>query len=206
MTIAYSCYFQIANMQYEDSESEEGSEGEEGIDKDDPLWALFSFIRYYKTNSGNSLAEPFLSLPSKRELPDYYVTIPNPISLNVIRKKLKASEYGTDIEKLYEDFTTMFANCKTYNRPDSRLFKDACRLQKLLKNKYEDLETESEEDSSEEEEEEGTPTPEEQTSPSTTASGINEINKKMRLLYDTLLKYKSPAGKIKSHRIWMKWK
>ena len=183
--------FQIANMQYEDSESEEGSEGEEGIDKEDPLWALFSFIRYYKTNSGNSLAEPFLSLPSKRELPDYYVTIPNPISLNVIRKKLKASEYGTDIEKLYEDFTTMFANCKTYNRPDSRLFKDACRLQKLLKNKYEDLETESDEDSSEEEEE-GT-TPEEQTSPK--SDGINEITKKLRLLYDTLLKYKSPAGK-----------
>ena len=115
-------WFQIAKMQYEDSESEESSEGEEGVDKEDPLWSLFSYIRYYKTNSGNALAEPFLTLPSKRELPDYYLTIANPISLNNIRKKLKNNEYA-DSSNLYEDLNLMFENCKTYNRPDSRLYK-----------------------------------------------------------------------------------
>ena len=103
-------------MQYEDSESEESSEGEEGIDKEDPLWSLFSYIRYYKTNGGNALAEPFLTLPSKRELPDYYVTIANPISLNAIRKKLKGNEYNGDSATLYADLNLMFENCKTYNR------------------------------------------------------------------------------------------
>ena len=81
-------------MSYEESESEEGSEGEEGVDKaqaEDPLWALFSFIRYFKTNKGDPLAEPFLTLPSKRELPDYYESIKNPISLNIIRKNLKVT-------------------------------------------------------------------------------------------------------------------
>ena len=121
--------FQIANMSYEESESEEGSEGEEGIDKasEDPLWALFSFIRYFKTNKGDPLAEPFLTLPSKRELPDYYESIKNPISLNIIRKNLKAEKYGSDVEKLYKDMNKMFDNCKEYNRPESRLFKDANR-------------------------------------------------------------------------------
>ena len=49
------------------------------------------------------------------ELPDYYVTIPNPISLNLIRKKLKNSEYA-DTEGLHEDLSRMFENCKKYNR------------------------------------------------------------------------------------------
>ena len=114
-------------MAYEDSESEESSEGEGGIDKEDPLWALFSFIRYYKTNKGDALAEPFLSLPSKRELPDYYQSIAQPISLNIIRKKLKNSEY-TETSALFTDLNLMFENCKTYNRPESRLYKDACKL------------------------------------------------------------------------------
>ena len=49
------------------------------------------------------------------ELPDYYLTIPNPISLNLIRKKLKNSEYA-DTEGLHEDLSRMFENCKKYNR------------------------------------------------------------------------------------------
>ena len=88
---------------------------------------MFSFIRYFKTNKGDPLAEPFLTLPSKRELPDYYESIKNPISLNIIRKNLKAEKYGSDVEKLYKDMNKMFDNCKEYNRPESRLFKDANR-------------------------------------------------------------------------------
>ena len=102
-------------MPYEDSESEESSGGEGDFDKEDPLGALFSAIRYCKTASGNNLAEPFLTLPSKRELPDYYETIKNPISLNAIRKKLKNNEYS-DTEGLYNDLNLMFENCKKYNR------------------------------------------------------------------------------------------
>jgi Bromodomain len=47
-------------------------------------WVLFNAVRFYKSPGGNELAEPFLTLPSKRELPDYYLTIPEPISLNMV--------------------------------------------------------------------------------------------------------------------------
>ena len=47
------------------------------------MWLIFNAVRYYK----NELAEPFLTLPSKRELPDYYLTIPEPISLNMVLNK-----------------------------------------------------------------------------------------------------------------------
>ena len=71
--------FQIADLQYEDSESEESSEEE--YDQDDPLAVLYSYVRHYKNGE---LAEPFLQLPSKREHPDYYLTIGDPISLNEV--------------------------------------------------------------------------------------------------------------------------
>ena len=71
--------FQIADLQYEDSESEESSEEE--YDQDDPLAVLYSYVRHYKSGI---LAEPFLQLPSKREHPDYYLTIGDPISLNEV--------------------------------------------------------------------------------------------------------------------------
>ena len=142
------------------------------------FWAVFSLIRYYKTNSGNALAEPFLTLPSKRELPDYYVTIKDPISLNIIRKKIKNNEYGTNTQLLVDNLMLMFDNCKAYNRPDSRLYKDACKLSRFLRYKYNDM-TDSEEgqDSSESETEEK-----------------DDKEKKMRTLYNTLLNFKNSEG------------
>ena len=77
------------------------------------------------------LAEPFLQLPSKREFADYYLTIGDPVSLNEIRKKLKAGEYDS-LASLYEDLDLMFENCKEYNRPDSRLYKDGVKLQRIM--------------------------------------------------------------------------
>ena len=68
------------------------------------------------------------------------------------------------------------------------MYKDACKLQRVLKNKYEDLETGSEEDSSSEEsngEESETNTPADENSPNI---------KQMRILYNTLLHFKNPEG------------
>ena len=45
----------------------------------------------------------------------------------MIEGKLKQKEYGQDLQKLYEDMTTMFENCKSYNKPESGLYIDAER-------------------------------------------------------------------------------
>ena len=45
----------------------------------------------------------------------------------MIEVKLKQKEYGQDLQKLYEDMTTMFENCKSYNKPESGLYIDAER-------------------------------------------------------------------------------
>lgn len=72
-------------------------------------------------------------------MPDYYQTISDPISLNQIKKKLKLGEYTT-VTDLAKDMDKMFENCKTYNRPDSKLYKDGAKLQKVMRSKMEELE------------------------------------------------------------------
>jgi len=130
----------IAALQYEDSESEsdEDSDLDDMEGSTDPLWKLYSAVRNYTTERGVEIAEVFLSLPSKRELPDYYQTISQPISLNQIRRKIRNGEYPT-LQHLGEDMEIMFNNCKTYNRQDSKLWKDGNKLQKIMNTKLEEL-------------------------------------------------------------------
>ena len=46
----------------------------------------------------------------------------------------------------------MFENCKEYNRPDSRLYKDGLKLQRAMKHKYDEMagSDENEDDNSDE--------------------------------------------------------
>ena len=130
----------IAALPYEDSESEEeDSESEEVLETpDDPFWKLYHAVRNFKTERGIELAEVFLTLPSKRELPDYYQTIDKPISLTHIRRKIRQGAYAT-LEELAEDFDLMFENCKTYNRQESKLWKDGVKLQKVMQTRLMEL-------------------------------------------------------------------
>lgn len=48
-------------------EYEEDSGGETTVSEEENLnWALFTFVKNYKTNLGTVLSEPFLKLPSRR--------------------------------------------------------------------------------------------------------------------------------------------
>ena len=52
----------------------------------------------------------------------------------------------------------MFENCKEYNRPESRLFKDGLKLQRAMKHKYDEMagSDENEDDNSDENSDENT--------------------------------------------------
>ena len=129
----------VAAMQYEsDSDDMDEDMEEEAEDMSDPFWRLFNGVRNFTTERGVDIGEAFVSLPSKRELPDYYQTITNPISLNIIKKKIKTGEYST-LQDLAEDLELMFNNCKTYNRADSKLWKDANKLQKVMTGKLQEI-------------------------------------------------------------------
>ena len=129
----------VANLQYE-SDSDDMDEDADDHDemRNDPFWRLYNGVKSFKTERGVDISEVFVSLPSKRELPDYYQTISNPISLNMIKKKIKNGDYST-LQNLAEDFELMFNNCKTYNRQESKLWKDAHKLQGVMTKKLQEI-------------------------------------------------------------------
>ncbi|KAG9290591.1 hypothetical protein G9A89_020961 [Geosiphon pyriformis] len=88
-------------------------------------------IRKEKTENGRVISEIFEKLPSKKQYPDYYALIKEPISLATIQQKVEKREYKT-IEQFKDDFDTMFINAKKYNLPGSLVYDDAVYLQKLL--------------------------------------------------------------------------
>ncbi|KAI5696147.1 hypothetical protein M8J75_008836 [Diaphorina citri] len=117
------------------------SEDDEEIDQEDPnspLWQVYDAIRNAKTQGGGNLSEPFLKLPAKRYNPDYYRIIKNPRSLLTIGKTLKSGHYST-LNELTGELNLMFENAKKFNPADSRLYRDAVKLQKLMQRKVQEF-------------------------------------------------------------------
>jgi len=140
-----------AALQYDDSrdasaeiddadEDAESSPPEARPDDADssPLWQLFDVANNHTDNLGNFVCQPFQKLPDRRRYSDYYREIKNPISLGQIRSKLVGGDYG-NVSELAVDLGLMFENAKRYNRPDSKLFKEAAKLQKMMQSKVQEL-------------------------------------------------------------------
>uniref|UniRef100_A0A8C2A4Z1 Protein polybromo-1 n=1 Tax=Cyprinus carpio TaxID=7962 RepID=A0A8C2A4Z1_CYPCA len=107
------------------------SEADCGLSASDPIFLLYQSVRGARSVQGLLLAEPFLQLPARREYPDYYHQIKNPISLQQIRDKMKNGDYE-GIEQMEADLTLMFENAKRYNMPNSTIYKRAQRLQQIM--------------------------------------------------------------------------
>ncbi|KAI9143118.1 hypothetical protein BKA69DRAFT_1037237 [Paraphysoderma sedebokerense] len=75
----------------------------------------------------------FLELVSKKEYPDYYQTITHPMSFNIIQKNLKKKVYNKTSE-FVNDVNLVFENAMEYNEPQSLIYQDAVKLQKLFEN------------------------------------------------------------------------
>ncbi|XP_042217828.1 protein polybromo-1-like isoform X3 [Homarus americanus] len=138
-------------------------ESDEDVDPDNPQWQLFLAAKnlsapndvngYHQqklisfiVDSNYQLVEPFKRLPNRRWHADYYIEIKNPISMSQIRKKIVKGEYRF-ISEMLDDFNLMFDNAQQYNRPDSRIYRDAVKLQKYIQNKAEEIMSIDEEDS-----------------------------------------------------------
>uniref|UniRef100_A0A671PFX9 Protein polybromo-1 n=1 Tax=Sinocyclocheilus anshuiensis TaxID=1608454 RepID=A0A671PFX9_9TELE len=107
------------------------SEADCGLSASDPIFLLYQSVRGARSVQGLLLAEPFLQLPARREYPDYYHQIKNPISLQQIRDKIKNGDYE-GIEQIEADLTLMIENAKRYNMPNSTIYKRAQRLQQIM--------------------------------------------------------------------------
>lgn len=73
---------------------------------------------------------PFLTRVSKREAPNYYSIIKDPMDLNTVIKKLKNLEYKSK-QSFVADLMLIWSNCLAYNTdPNHQLRKDAIAMKK----------------------------------------------------------------------------
>ncbi|KAG8895784.1 hypothetical protein FRB99_000351 [Tulasnella sp. 403] len=99
---------------------------------------LWNAVKLAKDSDGRPLSVDFLKLPSKRQYPDYYVFIKQPISLEEIKAKLDTNSYGS-FKAVKTDFDIMFTNAKQYNMPESQIWHDADDLHNLVIRDYTSL-------------------------------------------------------------------
>ncbi|KAH0364279.1 Bromodomain-containing protein, partial [Aureobasidium melanogenum] len=90
-------------------------------------------LKSAKDKTGRLIADLFIDLPSKRELPDYYRTIKLPIAISTVQDKLERHEYPT-LSTVESDIKRMVANAKQYNDDKSTVYQDAERIRKALSN------------------------------------------------------------------------
>uniref|UniRef100_A0A673JPM0 Protein polybromo-1 n=1 Tax=Sinocyclocheilus rhinocerous TaxID=307959 RepID=A0A673JPM0_9TELE len=100
---------------------------------------LYEAVKNYTDKRGRRLSTIFLRLPSRAELPDYYVAIKKPIDMEKVKSHMLANKYQ-DVDALVEDLVLMFNNACTYNEPESLIYKDALVLHKVLLETRRDLE------------------------------------------------------------------
>ncbi|CEP10281.1 hypothetical protein [Parasitella parasitica] len=73
----------------------------------------------------------FMDLVDKKEYPDYYILIKNPISMNMIKERIH-SYYYENLQEFKNDFHIMFENARIFNEEDSIVFKDANEMERLF--------------------------------------------------------------------------
>jgi histone acetyltransferase len=75
---------------------------------------------------------PFLYPVDKKEVPDYYEIIKEPMDLETISIRLNRKFYRT-IDIFTSDFRRMFDNCRVYNSPNTEYYKYAEKLEAIFK-------------------------------------------------------------------------
>ncbi|KAG8007830.1 Protein polybromo-1, partial [Nibea albiflora] len=117
------------SVHYDEGESEAESMTS-NMDMSNPIFQLYEAVRGARNSQGQLISEPFLQLPSRKDYPDYYHQISQPICLHQIKNKMKNNEYES-VEHVDSDLTLMFENAKRYNVPHSSIYKRALKLQHI---------------------------------------------------------------------------
>uniref|UniRef100_A0A672IS18 Protein polybromo-1 n=1 Tax=Salarias fasciatus TaxID=181472 RepID=A0A672IS18_SALFA len=125
------------SVHYDEGESEAESMTS-NMDMSNPIFQLYEAVRGARNSQGQLISEPFLQLPSRKDYPDYYHQISQPICLQQIKNKMKSNEYES-VEHVDSDLSLMFENAKRYNVPHSSIYKRALKLQHIQQMKRKEL-------------------------------------------------------------------
>lgn len=91
---------------------------------------IMSVIKY-TNEEGRNLAEPFIKLPSRTKLPDYYDIIKRPLDIKKIQQRIEDGKY-TEFADLEKDFVQLCQNAQIYNEDTCLIYLDSIELQKVF--------------------------------------------------------------------------
>ncbi|XP_062532294.1 protein polybromo-1 isoform X2 [Bombyx mori] len=101
------------------------------LDPSEICQQLYDTIRSHKKEDGTLLCDSFIRAPKRRQEPQYYEVVSQPIDLLRVQQKLKTDTYE-DIEELTADIELLVNNAKAFYKPDTVEYKDAVDLWKLF--------------------------------------------------------------------------
>ncbi|KAF2650142.1 Bromodomain-containing protein [Lophiostoma macrostomum CBS 122681] len=90
-------------------------------------------LRGAKDKTGRPIATHFLTLPDKKQLPEYYDVIKLPIAIDTMEDKLKRGAYPS-LAQVESDCKRLVNNAKVFNDKKSLVYEDAERLRKTASN------------------------------------------------------------------------
>ncbi|KAL9114165.1 MAG: hypothetical protein Q9227_001937 [Pyrenula ochraceoflavens] len=80
----------------------------------------------------------FRRLVNRRNMPEYYEVIKEPMALSTIKKKFLNRQY-TSVPEVVRDFALITHNAQIYNRPNSGVYKDALEVKSFVEAELEKL-------------------------------------------------------------------
>lgn len=116
--------------------SRRSADGDAGLKK--RLKIFYKTLIDFVDGTGRSLITLFMEKPSKKDYPDYYQIITEPIDMKTIEHNIKNDKYCCE-EDLIADFRLMFNNCHQYNEEESQIYRDADTLEKALMDKVHEI-------------------------------------------------------------------
>merc|ERR1712062_912714 len=114
---------------------------------------LMEIVIQYEDQDGRVLSDPFMKLPTRKELPDYYEVIRKPVDITKILTKIE------DMDALERDFMLLCANTQKYNEDGSLIHEDSIVLQSVFTNAREKLSNEWVDDDKDDQDEESNQAP-----------------------------------------------
>ena len=101
------------------------------MDPTEDMQTLYDFMRKFKREDGSELCEMFVRAPKRRNDPQYYEVVSDPIDMLRIKQKLSTDEYA-NMNEMKEDFERLFSNALTYYKKGTSEAKDAQELKELF--------------------------------------------------------------------------
>jgi len=89
---------------------------------------------------GHPQAWAFLVPVNAEEVADYYSVIKNPMDFSTMEHKLDSGQYGS-VDSFVADAQLVFRNCRAYNPEGSIYAKNATKLEKVLKDLVDKIDT-----------------------------------------------------------------